>query len=188
MTAIDLLPWRQRRRAASRRWFALGIAASVALGGAVLALVWARLDGSLTRLAEENRRLAERVAALDGRVQAAAELRRRLDETESRALEVRRLRALRGHLVEVFETLARAPVPGVRFTTLASRSGAISARGSADAESSVSGLMRNIERSARFSAPTLRNIADAAETAATSDASVLFDLTFVTVAAEAEHG
>ena len=57
---------------------------------------------------------------------------------------------------------------------MARRGGMVSVRGTADAEGSVSTFMRNLARSARFGAPDLQNIADAAD----SGERTMFDLSF----------
>lgn len=174
MTALNLLPWRERRRQRRRRAFVVGLASALAAAVAVLAVAWHVNEGALETARGQNARLAERLAALDSRLLELADIERSSAEIESRISALRRLEAERVDTVRVFAELASTLPPGLRYTALARRGGVISVRGTADAESSVSTFMRNLARSARFGTPSLQNIADAAG----AGGRALFDLSF----------
>ncbi len=175
MTTINLLPWRERRRGLKRRAFVVGMAASIAGAAMVLAVAWLRIEAEIDNVRVANHGTAARVADLDDRLQAARELRDRIAGVDARIATVRGLHGARVDTVQVFDELAGTVAAGVRYTSVARRGRAISVRGFAEAESSVSALMRNLDGSARFGAPTLRNIADAG-----SQGTLAFDLTFDT--------
>ena len=175
MTTINLLPWRERRRELRRRAFVVGIAASIAGAAVLLAVAWLRLEAEIDTVRVANHGTAVRVRDLDDRLQAAAVLRERIAGTDARIAMVRGLHGARVDTVRVFDELAGTLATGVRYTSVARHGRAISVRGFAQAESSVSALMRNLDRSARFGAPTLRNIADAG-----GQGTLAFDLTFDT--------
>ena len=160
MTTINLLPWRERRRERSRRTFVGGLAGAflAALVGVVAGWQW--MDGRITDAGGENARLTRHVAEIDARLATMAEVARRNAETETRIATVRDLHAQRIETAGVLDELVRTLPPGLHYTTLARRGGLISVRGTADSESSVSAFLRNVERSARFRAPNLQNIAE----------------------------
>ena len=175
MTTINLLPWRERRRELKRRAFAVGMAASIAGAAMLLAVAWLRIEAEIDEVRAANHGTAARLADLDDRLQAARELRDRIGLMDERIATVRGVHGARVDTVRVFDELAGTLAAGVRYTSLARRGRAISLRGFAEVESSVSALMRNLDRSAQFGAPTLRNIADAG-----GQGTVAFDLTFDT--------
>ena len=175
MTTINLLPWRARRRELKRRAFAVGMAASIAGAAALLAAAWLRIEAEIDEVRAANHRTEARLADLDDRLQAGRELRDRIGLMDERIATVRGVHGARVDTVRVFDELAGTLAAGVRYTSLARRGRAISLRGFAEVESSVSALMRNLDRSAQFGAPTLRNIADAG-----GQGTVAFDLTFDT--------
>lgn len=176
MTALNLLPWRERRRQRRRRDFVVGLAVSFAASVVVVAVAWHVTDRAAGAARDENARLTVRLAALDSRLQALANIESGNVEVARRISALRRLDAERLDTVRVFDELASTLPPGLRYTMLARRGGVISVRGTADAESSVSTFMRNLARSARFGAPSLQNIADTAD----SGGRAVFDLSFET--------
>lgn len=175
MTALNLLPWRERRRLRCRRTFVVGLASALAVALAVLAAAWHITESALDAARDRNALLSERIAALDSRLLELADIERGNAEMETRISALHRLEAERLGTVRVFSELASTLPPGLRYAALARRGGVISVRGTADAESSVSAFMRNLARSARFGAPSLQNIAD---DAADSGGRAMFDLNF----------
>ena len=182
MTTINLLPWRARRRELKRRAFAVGMAASITGAAVLLAVAWLRVEAESDKVRAANHGTAARLADLDDRLQAARELRDRIAAMDERIATVRGLHGARVNTVRVFDELAGTLAAGVRYTAVARRGREISVRGFAEVESSVSALLRNLDGSAQFGAPTLRNIADAG-----GQGTVAFDLTFDTTGAPGDR-
>ena len=182
MTAINLLPWRERRGQRRRRIFAGSIAASLAAAVGTVAGIGLLLDARIAEARQENARSTERLGVLDSELAGLADLGERAALLETRIGAIRRIQAERRGTLRVFNELARTLPPGLRYTALARRGTAISVRGIADAESSVSALMRSVERSPQFTNPSLQNIADAAA----HGAHAVFHLTFETALAASE--
>ena len=177
MTTINLLPWRERLRQRRRRTFAASVAASFALAVGIVALAAVFLDNAIAQARQDNVRSVERLGALDSRLAGLADLGMRTAELETRLGAIRRLHATRIDTVRIFDELARTLPAGLRYTALARRGDVVSVQGVAEAQSSVSALMRNVERSPRFAQPSLQNIADAED----DGAHAVFHLTFETV-------
>ena len=191
MTEINLLPWRERRQARQRRRFVVGLIASLAGAGVVLAGTSMRLDARISAEQSRNAVLVERVGELDRRLAAVADQRHGNSDLEARIGMLQQLAAQRRDTVQIYDELAQVLVPGLRYTTLSRRSDVIALRGTADSQNSVSALMRNVERSRWFGPPSLQNISDGADGADGADSHgydrrAVFDLTFnaVTVAAD----
>ena len=174
MTEINLLPWRERRQAQQRRWFVVGLVASLASAAVALTGASMMLDARINAEQLRNAALVERVGELDQRLTAVADQRHRNGELEGRIAMLQRLAAERLDTVRIYNELARVLVPGLRYTAISRRSDVIALRGRANSQNSVSALMRNIERSLWFGSPSLQNIADGDG----YDGRAVFDLTF----------
>ena len=179
MTTINLLPWRERRRRRRRRAFVGGIAVALLGGVGVVAAAGVLFDERIAQARQDNARSTERLGTLDSELAGLADLGERTADLETRVGAIRRLHAERLATVRVFDELARTLPPGLRYTALARRGRVLSVQGVADAQSSVSALMRNVERSPWFAQPSLQNIADAEA----DGTHAVFHLTFETVVA-----
>lgn len=174
MAAVDLLPWREQRRQRRRRAFVVGLASSFAAAVVVLGVAWHVNGSALVAARGQNAGLAERIALLDDRLLELDDIERGNTRIARRISALGQLDADRVEAVRVFAELANTLPPGLRYTVVSRRDGLVSVRGTADAESSVSTFMRNLVRSALFRAPSLQNIADAAD----SGGRAMFDLSF----------
>ena len=182
MTTINLLPWRERRGKRRRRVFAGSIAASLVGAVGTVAGIGLLLDARIVEARQDNARSTERLGVLDSQLAGLADLGERTAVLETQLGAIGRIQAERLDTVRVFNELARTLPPGLRYTALARRGTAISVRGIADAESSVSALMRSLERSPEFANPSLQNITDAAA----RGVQAVFHLTFETAPAASE--
>ena len=176
MTALNLLPWRDRRRQRRRQVFVVGLALSFVAAAVVVGVAWRVTENALEGVREENAGLAERRTALDSRLLELAEIERSNAQTARRIGVLQRLEAERLDTVRILDELARTLPPGLRYTTVARRGGVVLVRGTADAESGVSAYMRNLAGSAWFGAPSLQNIAETADPGGPAT----FDLSFET--------
>ena len=174
MTALNLLPWRERRRQRRRRAVVAGLGSSFVAAAVVLGVAWQVNGSALVAVRDQNTRLGGRIAELDSRLLELTDIERGNTEIAWRISALRQLDTERVEAVRVFADLASTLPPGLRYTAVARRGGMVSVRGTADAESSVSTFMRNLARSARFGAPNLQNIADAAD----SGGRAMFELSF----------
>ena len=183
MTTINLLPWRERLGKRRRRVFAGSIAASLVGAVGTVAGIGLLLDARIAEARQDNARSSERLGVLDSQLAGLADLGERTTALETRIGAIRRIQAERRGTVRVFNELARTLPPGLRYTALARRGTAISVHGVADAESSVSALMRSVDRSPQFANPGLQNIADAAA----HGVHAVFHLTFETTLREVDE-
>ena len=164
MVRVNLLPWRQQRRQREQRVFAAQLAASFAAAAFVVALPGFYLGAQIDRQEQRNRLLTDQVARLDGDIAEIAAVRARLEEIDHRIGALAGLWTERSATVEILDELAQTMVPGAHYTDLTRRGDTLAAKGVAASNVRVSGLMRNLRDSYRFSTPSLKSIgAEASE-------------------------
>ena len=178
-SAINLLPWREiERRRSNRVWLAaLG---GVLAAGIVLVFTAARsLDSSIESQERRNRLLEGESALLDKRIAEARSLRGHRKRLLERLAAIRRLQNRRQATVRVFEELANTLPDGMHYQRLEMQGRLLKVRGVADSSQRISLLMRNLERSARFSAGNLERIREDRENGEYGAQAGTFEMTFV---------
>ena len=176
---INLLPWRQRRRARRRRAFLVQLAAVFAGSVCLVFLVAVVLDTRIASQAARNEFLRSGVVELERQADETEAIRRRTDETLERLRVLADLRRDRTRTVRILEELARTVTPGVHYTSVVKRGTHITAHGVARSNHAVSALMRSLEASERFEAPRLKGIEEIRANGEADHAAV-FELTFAT--------
>ena len=160
MNQINLLPWREWRRARARRTFFLNLGlCSIAAAAVTLAAGW-HLDRESQHLDRRNDYLRERVAELDRRIAAIDALNADTERVLSRLEAARALQGDRQVMVHVFDALARAVADGAHYTSVSMTGDLFSASGAAASNDRVSSFMRNIEDSRWFAEPSLKSISE----------------------------
>ena len=160
MNEINLLPWRDWRRARARRTFFVNLGLScVAATAMTLATGW-HLDTESQQLDRRNDYLRERIAELDRRIARIDALNADTERVVSRLEAARALQGDRQVMVHVFDALARAVADGAHYTSVSMTGDLFSAGGAAASNDRVSSLMRNIEDSRWFAEPSLKSISE----------------------------
>ena len=175
--AVNLLPWRQRRRARRKRVFVGGLVASFAAAVIVVALMAVYLAGLVHHQQQRNDYLAAHIAELDERIVEVDALRRQRQEILARNDVLRHLWQARSVTVGILDELARTLAPGVHYTALSRSGDGISVRGEAESNDRIAELMRNLRDSPWFGAPNLKRIGGEASDAY-GEHTAAFELTF----------
>lgn len=178
---VNLLPWRERARAARRRAFFAALCAAFGLVVAASALIGWQLNEHVVAERQRGNALADRIAALDARLAEQAAVRREGDELRHRATALQRRLGSRRLLAATLDELAQTLVAGVHYTSIASRDGWITATGVAVANANVTELMRELQGSAWFSKHALRHVGAVADVAY-GDNAAAFELSFLAAA------
>lgn len=186
MNSINLLPWREWRRERARRTLFVHLGLSGAAGIAVvLAMGW-QLERDSVRMDRRNDYLRERIGGLDRRI---ADIEKLADQTErvlSRLAAARGLQGNRQTMVRTFDALARTVADGVHYTSVSMTDGLFAASGAAASNDRVSSLMRNLEDSPWFAAPSLKSISESRDSPHYGGRASEFELTFRRAGTERE--
>ncbi|QXH47036.1 PilN domain-containing protein [Pseudomonas xanthosomatis] len=145
MVRLNLMPWRERRRAQVLRHFCMML-----VGSCVLALAGLLLLDQLARA-----RLAQQVAAtalyqvqlnhFDSQQLTVTELRNEREALQQQQAALMQLRAGQATLVSLFQGLEKAMPDGARFTELNLENGRLRLAGLAASAAVVAQLMRDLE-------------------------------------------
>lgn len=170
MIEINLLPWRERRRARRARAFLAALAASAAAAIGAVALIGIEQAAAVAAQAQRNGRSEAGLRELHRQLAEIDALRERAAERAQRAQTLRRLASERFRTVEILGGLAAAAVPGAAYTRIDIGPRHVAAAGTADSSDRVGALLRSLQ--AAGGAPGLRHIAADPQTG-----TVAFELT-----------
>jgi type IV pilus assembly protein PilN len=158
---INLLPHRQQRRALQQRLFvallggAAVLAALVVLGGHIV------IAGAKERQVQRNDYLRQQIAVLDKQIKEIQQLKEKTADLLARKDVVESLQTNRAVSVHLFDELARRLPDGMYLEHLKQDGQVLTLQGYAQSSARVSTLMRNLEASPWFEAPTLIEVSAA---------------------------
>ena len=162
MARINLLPWREERREVRRKRFLLVLVAAMAgTMGAVLVANQA-ISRAIDRQIARNDYIGRQIAVVDERITQINDLKERRQQLVERMRIIQDLQDNRQISGRIFDQLARALPDGVYFTEVRMAAKTLSITGAAQSNSRVSDLMRNLESSDWFDAPSLTEVKAAA--------------------------
>ncbi|PYY70192.1 pilus assembly protein PilN [Pseudomonas jessenii] len=162
MARINLLPWREERREARRKRFLLVlVAATVGMIGVVL-VVNQVISGVIDRQIARNDYIGKQIAVVDERITQINDLKTHRQQLVERMRIIQDLQGNRQVSGRIFDQLARALPEGVYFTEVKMTAKTLSITGAAQSNNRVSELMRNLEASDWFDAPSLTEVKAAA--------------------------
>lgn len=185
MATINLLPWREERRAELKKQFisALGLAALAAV--LVVLLADRVVSAQISHQKQRNNYLQTYIAELDAQVAEIRDLQRKRTQLIERMRVIQELQGNRPIIVRVMDQLVRTIPDGVFYTSLATRSGTISIQGVAESNNRVSSLMRRLDASDWLQEPNL----DAVRAAPSyGEQATTFNLTVGVQLADADEG
>lgn len=175
MARINLLPWREAQREERRQRFLLLLVGGVVVAVGVILLGNHWINSAIERQIARNAYVSRQIAVLDDRIRQIGELKARREQLVERMGIIQGLQGNRPVSGRVFDQLVRTLPAGVYFTEVKRVDDTLSIRGAAHASDRVSDLMRNLEGSDWFGAPSLSEVKTA--TPGSSDQASLFRLT-----------
>lgn len=175
MARINLLPWREERREERRKRFLL-ILIGVFVGsvGAVF-IADQIISTAIERQAARNAYIGRQIAVVDERIKQISELKARRQQLVERMRIIQDLQGNRQISGRIFDQLARTLPDGVYFTSVKLVGKTLTISGAAESNNRVSELMRNLDASDWFDAPSLNEVK--ATTAGQVDQANVFQLT-----------
>ena len=175
MARINLLPWREELREERRKRFLLALVGAL-VGAVGVVLVAVRyFDSAIDHQVARNSHLSEQIAVLDERIKQISELKARRQQLLERMRIIQDLQGNRPISGRIFDQLARTLPDGVYFTEVKMVGKSLSITGAAESNNRVSDLMRNLDASDWFDAPSLTEVK--ATTAGQLDQANVFQLT-----------
>ncbi|WP_242209623.1 MULTISPECIES: PilN domain-containing protein [unclassified Pseudomonas] len=175
MARINLLPWREERREERRKRFLLAlIGVVVGSVGAVL-IADQIISAAIERQVARNDYIGKQIAVVDERIKQISDLKAHRQQLVERMRIIQDLQGNRQISGRIFDQLARTLPDGVYFTDVKMAGKTLSISGAAESNNRVSELMRNLDASDWFDAPSLNEVK--ATTAGQVDQANTFELT-----------
>jgi type IV pilus assembly protein PilN len=158
MTRINLLPWREARRAEKQRNFLIMLAVALAVAVAGMYGAYLYFERLIANQEARNTYLRGEIA----RLKKAEEEIKALDQTKARLLNrlqvIQDLQAKRPGMVRAFDALVRILPEDVYLISMTVAGNRLTLKGAASSNNIVSEFMRNLADSPWFGEPTLKVI------------------------------
>ncbi|HWH85640.1 MAG TPA: PilN domain-containing protein [Pseudomonas sp.] len=158
MARINLLPWREERREERRKRFLLVLIG--VLAGSIGAVLIADqiISAAIERQMARNDYIGKQIAVVDERIKQIGELKARRQQLVERMRIIQDLQGNRQISGRIFDQLARTLPDGVYFSDVKMAGKTLSISGAAESNNRVSELMRNLDASDWFDAPSLNEV------------------------------
>ena len=158
MARINLLPWREERRAALQKQF-LVVLAGMAVFGALLVFLCDRYVSALIEHQNgRNSYLQQHIAELNRQVAEIRELEKRRAQLLERMEIIQGLQGKRPVIVRIFDEAVRTMPDGAYFLDMTRSGENIKVSGKAESNNRVSSLMRKLDSSLWFKDPNLTSV------------------------------
>ena len=158
MPRINLLPHRQRERAAIRREFGVAAIGAAVIAALITVATSIALNSAIDHQKERNALLTKEIAELEKQITDIDDLDAQKQRTLARMDIIERLQRSRPEIVHVFDQVARTLPDGVYLTSVKQTDRRLELRGVAQSSTRVSTFMKNIEASQWLSEPQLQVI------------------------------
>lgn len=155
MASINLLPWREERRAAKQKRFTFATVAAVIATVLAVAAVWYGYSTAIDHQNARNDRLRAEIAELDKKIKEIRELEKLKSQLLSRMEVVENLQASRSAPVHFFNEIARTLPEGIYLHSITMKGQSLNIVGEAQSNARVSAYMRALESSPWFAEPEL---------------------------------
>lgn len=150
MPRVNLLPWRERRRAQRQKEF-YGLIGAAALGALLVIGAMELFIGRLQdRQLERNALLTTEIAVLDKKIAEIRELKAQKAALLSRMEVIRELQVMRPRSVKLLDGLSRTLPEGAFLKSFVQRGTDVTLDGIAQSNARVSTFMHNLDGSDRF--------------------------------------
>ena len=158
MARINLLPWREERREQRRKRFLLVLVGVLAGSAGALLMANQVISSAIERQIARNDYISKQIAVVDERIKQISDLKARRQQLVERMRIIQDLQGNRPISGRIFDQLARTLPDGVYFTEVKMAGKTLSITGAAQSNNRVSDLMRNLDQSDWFDAPSLTEV------------------------------
>ncbi|MFJ2323234.1 PilN domain-containing protein [Pseudomonas sp. NPDC087817] len=158
MARINLLPWREERREERRKRFLLALIGVVAGSVGAVFIADQIVSAAIDRQVARNDYIGKQIAVVDERIKQISDLKAHRQQLVERMRIIQDLQGNRQVSGRIFDQLARTLPDGVYFTDVKMAGKILSISGAAESNNRVSELMRNLDASDWFDAPSLTEV------------------------------
>ena len=158
MAHINLLPWRDERRAELKQEFLAVLAAVAVVGAFAIFAVDLFFSGQIQNQNERNNYLQSNIDSLNKQVEEIREMQRKRTQLLDRMKVIQELQGNRPIIVRILDQLVRTVPDGVFYTELKANNQLITITGIAESNNRVSSLMRRLDSSDWFTQPNLEGV------------------------------
>lgn len=155
MAHINLLPWREEKRAAKQKRFVTALVAAVAVTALAVAGVWYGYSSAIDHQNSRNDRLRAEIVELDKKITEIRELEKLKSQLLARMEVVENLQASRSAPVHFFNEIAKTLPEGIYLASVSMSGQNLTIVGEAQSNARVSAYMRALEASPWFESPEL---------------------------------
>jgi len=158
MAHINLLPWRDERRAELKQEFLVILGMVVALGAVIIVVVDLWFSAQIQNQEDRNAYLTQNIAVLNKQVEEIREMQRKRTQLLDRMKVIQELQGNRPVIVRILDQLVRTVPDGVFYTQVNASNNVITIVGIAESNNRVSSLMRRLDASDWFQNPNLEGV------------------------------
>lgn len=155
MPRINLLPWRDELRKQRRNQFYAALGGAAVAAAILLLLGYFAFSNVIDHQRDRNNMLKKEIALLDKRIEEIIDLEEKKERLLARMQIIEQLQRSRPGIVHVFDELVRTLPDGVFLTEVKQTGQRLEIVGSAESNTRVSALMRNIDKSEWVGNPDL---------------------------------
>jgi type IV pilus assembly protein PilN len=158
MSNINLLPWREeyKRKKKNIFFFVLLISSMMIIGISYIGKMY--VDSMIGAQSQRNQFLQTQTIIIDRRIAEIRKIKEEKAELERRINLIQKLEEKRNYATRLFNTLADTVPPGVYIKTSTFSAEQVVVQGTAESNSRVTRMMRNIDSSGWLGDSYLRNI------------------------------
>ncbi len=153
MTRINLLPWRQERRAQRQKEYLTVLGMSGLLAAVVAFGVVKYYDGLIENQNDRNNYLKAEITQLDLKIKEIEDLEKKRAHLLNRKQVIEQLQADRSQMVHLFDQLVRTIPEGIRLNTIKQSGNVLTLDGISQSNARVASYMRALEASGWMSNP-----------------------------------
>lgn len=158
MAQINLLPWREARRAERKRQFVSSMAGAVILMLCVVGYVHFHIQGMISYQNSRNTYLEREIQKVEAKIKEIRDLESKKAQLISRMRVIERLQRNRPEVVHVFQEVATLIPEGIYLKSIKQNNNVLTINGIAQSNARVSSFMRALENSDWFDQPRLEII------------------------------
>lgn len=158
MTQINLIPWREKKREQEKKYFLSILLICILIDFFVIFLVHVYVANLMGNQITRNNMLRKEIFIMDDQIKEIKNLQKIREILIARMSIIQHLQSTRTLMVHLFDELIKIIPYGAYFTQIKEKNKYISFIGYAKSNTSISILMKNIERNEWLHTPVLNKI------------------------------